>query len=399
MTEIDDSDKLAGSATFDSSHTRQFFMQYRRFGSLPAPVSALGFGAMRLPLKGDDVDQAAAIDLLRSAIDGGVNYIDTAYPYHNGQSEIVVGKALADGYRDRALLATKLPIWRVESLDDCQRIFDEQLSRLQTDCVDFYLLHCLQEKSWPKMQSMGALQWLEGLQTQGRIKHIGFSFHDNEQVFRKIVDAYDWDFCQIQYNLVCEDVQAGKAGLEYAASKDLAVIAMEPLFGGALANPPQAVQEIWDRADAKIRPADVALRWLWNRPEVSLVLSGMSTMSQLEQNMASASHHGRPWLSQREAELVAQAQAAYRELSPIACTKCGYCLPCPHGVNIPLNFDLSNQAKVYQGNPITLCRNLYHGLPENQRAAACESCGRCEELCPQNLEISSLLGQVAKQFA
>lgn len=374
-------------------------MQYRKFGGLSDSVSVLGFGAMRLPTCEENVDEPAAIELLRYAFDHGVNYIDTAYPYHAGQSEVVVGKVLADGYRDRVLLATKLPIWRVQSLDDCQRIFDEQQARLQTDCIDVYLLHCLQAKSWPKIQAMKALEWMEQLQSQGRIKYIGFSFHDSFETFQQILDGYDWDVCQIQYNMVCEDVQAGTAGLNYAAGKGLAVIVMEPLFGGALANPPQPIQDIWRESASPIRPADIALRWLWDKPEVSLVLSGMSTMEQVQQNIASASHHDEPWLSPDEAALVARVQARYRELSPIPCTKCGYCMPCPHGVNIPLNFDLSNQAEVYKGNPIKLCRNLYHGLPEEQRAAACEACGRCEELCPQGLEIPRLLQDVAKQFA
>lgn len=373
-------------------------MQYRKFGKDGKNVSALGFGAMRLPTKGkeSEVDEPATIEMIRYAIDHGVNYVDTAYVYHGGNSEVVVGKALEDGYREKVFLATKLPVFLVEKADDFDRFLDEQVHRLQTAHIDFYLLHCLQAPYWPKMQELGVCDWAERAQADGRIGQFGFSFHDSFDVFRQIIDAYDWSFCQIQYNLVNEEVQAGTAGLKYAADKGLPVVIMEPLFGGTLANPPQPVWEIWQ--ESEYRPADVALRWLWDKPEVSLVLSGMTTLEQVKQNIESACRSGVDLLDEEERELVRRVRDKYRELSPIPCTKCGYCLPCPNGVNIPLNFELYNSATLFQGSSKVLCRNLYHGLPASERAQACEECGTCEERCPQHLEIGKLLKSVAEEF-
>lgn len=374
-------------------------MQYRKFGRTGKDVSALGFGAMRLPTKGSEseIDEPAAIEMIRYAVDQGVNYIDTAYVYHGGNSEVVVGKALEDGYRDKVFLATKSPIFLVEKAGDFDRFLDQQLSRLQTSHIDFYLLHCLQARFWPKMQDLGVFDWAQRAQADGRIGEFGFSFHDSCEVFKQVVDAYDWSFCQIQYNLVNEDVQAGTEGLKYAAGKGLAVVIMEPLFGGTLANPPQPVKELWQ--ESKNRPADLALRWLWDRPEVSLVLSGMSTLEQVRQNIESARSSSIGGLDDQERELLQRVQRKYQELSPVPCTKCGYCLPCPNGVNIPLNFELFNNATLFKGSSKTLCRNLYAGLPESERAQACEQCGTCEERCPQGIEIGKLMKQVAEQFS
>jgi predicted aldo/keto reductase-like oxidoreductase len=375
-------------------------MQYRTLGRTQARVSVLGFGAMRLPHQGKDtdVDEAAAIEMIRWAIDQGVNYVDTAYVYHGGKGEGVVGRALTGGYRERVHLATKLPIWSVEKQEDCDRFFDEQLARLQTDHIDFYLLHCLQKKSWPAMRDLGVLEWAERQQAAGRIRHFGFSFHDSYEALVEIVDAYDWSFCQIQYNFVNEDVQAGTKGLRYAAAKGLGVIGMEPLFGGTLANPPPPIRKIWDAAGTHVEPVDLALRWVWNQPEVSLALSGMGTLGQVRQNIAIAGRAGVGTLTPAELDLLARVRDEYQRLSPIACTKCGYCLPCPSGVNIPLNFELYNQATVFEGSSRLLCRNLYLGLPESERAAACEQCGTCGERCPQHLAVADLLGRVGECF-
>ena len=375
-------------------------MKYRTLGKTGVQVSALGFGAMRLPRTGgeSEVDEGRAIEMIRYAIDHGVNYLDTAHVYHGGNGEIVVGKALADGYRQRIQLATKLPTWSVASQEDCQRIFDEQLAKLQTDCIDFYLLHCLHAQSWPKMRELGVLDWADRCLADGRIKHLGFSFHDSYEAFVEIVDAYDWTFCQIQYNYVCEEVQAGTRGLEYAARKGLGVIVMEPLFGGTLATPPAPVQAIWDRVADRYQPVDLALQWLWDKPQVSLVLSGMSTLEQVVANVQSANRSGVGTLTAEERELIDEVRQQYERLSPIACTKCGYCLPCPHGVNIPHNFELYNQANVMQGSSTLLCKNLYLMMSESERAAACQQCGICEEHCPQQLPIRQNLGQVQEQF-
>jgi predicted aldo/keto reductase-like oxidoreductase len=215
----------------------------------------------------------------------------------------------------------------------------------------------------------------------------------------EIVDAYDWSFCQIQYNFVNEDVQAGRQGLQYAASKGLGVIVMEPLFGGTLANPPPTVQQIWDAAGPQMQPVDLALRWVWNQPEVAMALSGMNTLEQVQQNVASAVRAGVDTLTPAEHALLDRVRDEYQRLAPIPCTKCGYCLPCPSGVNIPFDFELYNQAAVYQGSSRLLCRNLYVSLPESERAAACEQCGTCEDRCPQQLAIRELLARVDRHFA
>lgn len=374
-------------------------MKFRKFGNLDQEISALGFGAMRLPTTGHikDIDEPAATEMLRHAIDGGVGYVDTAYVYHEGNSERFLGRALQDGYREKVSLATKSPIWMVETSDDFDRFLDEQLERLQTDRIDFYLLHCLQERFWPKVQELGVFRFAERARADGRIGQFGFSFHDSFDVFRKIVDAYDWSFCQIQYNYVNEDVQAGTKGLEYAADKGLGVIVMEPLYGGTLASPPAIVRPIWDDAPPDTGPVDLALRWLWNQPAVSLVLSGMSTLEQVEQNLASADRSDVGSLGEDELELIARLQSKYAELTPIPCTRCGYCMPCPSGIDIPLSLGLYNDATVFEGSA-DLCRNLFRGLVESSRATVCTGCSQCEEKCPQQIEIGQLMIEIEKKF-
>jgi predicted aldo/keto reductase-like oxidoreductase len=366
-------------------------MQYRQFGQLDFKASALGFGAMRLPTTDGEIDESTAVEMMRHAIDQGVNYVDTAYPYHDGKGETCVGRALQDGYRERVKLATKMPCWLVETPADFDKFLDEQLEKLRTDHVDFYLLHALWRERWMKMQKMNVLEWAEKARADGRIGHLGFSFHGTLPLFKEVVEAYDWTMCQIQYNLLNEDVQAGTEGLEYAAERDVAVVIMEPLLGGALASPPPDVQRIWDEMGAN--PVDVALRWLWNKPQVSVVLSGMSTPEQVQQNLASADRSGAGSLSPEERDLVARVQEAYIGLDSIPCTKCQYCQPCPNGVNIPRNFELYNQAAVY-GNA-GLAKSLYnYHMPEGERASACIACGECEEKCPQQIEISDWMGRV-----
>jgi predicted aldo/keto reductase-like oxidoreductase len=244
-------------------------MQVRTFGKLDWKPSALGFGAMRLPtIDGDPakIDEAEATRMVRHAIDHGVNYVDTAYPYHREESERFVGRALQDGYRERVKLATKLPSWLVKEPGDFDRYLNEQLEKLQTRHIDFYLLHSMNERSWPQLRDLDVFRWAEGALADGRIRHLGFSFHDKLEVFQEVVDGYDhWDFCQIQYNYMDTDYQAGTQGLKYAADKGLAVVVMEPIRGGRLANNiPPAVQEIWDSAPVQRTPAEWALQWAWN---------------------------------------------------------------------------------------------------------------------------------------
>ena len=372
-------------------------MKYRPFGRLPWQASALGFGAMRLPTLPDSsgaIDEPEATRIIRYAIDHGVNYIDTAYGYHNGQSEIVVGRALQDGYRARVRLATKLPHWHVTTPADFDRLLGEQLRKLQVDKIDFYLIHALNAESWHKVRDLGVIPWAERQIAAGRIGHLGFSFHDRFEAFQEIIDAYDgWTFCQIQYNYMDVEEQAGRRGLEYAANKGLAVVIMEPLRGGLLANqPPEPVAELWRTAPATRTPADWALQWLWNQPEVSVVLSGMSTLQQVIENLASADRSGPGTLTDAEEALIVRVRERFRSLAPIPCTACKYCQPCPNGVNIPRVFEIYNEAMMY--NSPERAREAYQRwMKEEERADQCLACGECEAVCPQGIAIIDWLKQ------
>ena len=369
-------------------------MKYRRFGSLDWEVSVLGFGAMRLPIIGKDayhVDEPKAIEMIRYAIDHGVNYLDTAYPYHEKQSEIIVGKALLNGYREKVKVATKLPSWLVEKPDDFDRFLDEQLEKLQTDHIDFYLLHTLNSTHWPKLRDWEVLNWAETAIGDGRIRYLGFSFHDELAVFKEIVDATDrWTFCQIQYNLMDIEYQAGLEGLQYAADKGLAVVVMEPLRGGQLTSKiPKSVAALWERAPMRRTPAEWALQWIWNHPEVSVVLSGMSTLQQVIENLDTADRSEAGILTDEELNLIDEVREQYRELAPVPCTNCKYCMPCPNGVEIAAILEYYNDSFVFD-NP-KASRSLYRGLSEDKRADNCVECFECEEKCPQGIPISEYL--------
>lgn len=372
-------------------------MQYRKFGKLDFEVSALGFGCMRLPyLNGNDgnIDEEEAIKIIRHAIDNGVNYIDTAYPYHKGNSEVLVGKALKDGYRERVKLATKCPVWLVQKYEDFNKILDEQLEKLQTDHIDMYLLHALSKERWEKLKKQNVFNFIKEALESGKIKHIGFSFHDELSVFKEIVDSYDWDFCQIQYNFMDTDYQAGREGLRYAASKGLAVIVMEPLKGGKLAkNPPKEVLDIWNKASIKRSPVDWALRWIWNHKEVTVILSGMGALNQVSENMKIAEDSLPNSMTSDELKLVEEVKDKYNELIKVNCTGCNYCMPCPFGVNIPRNFALLNESSMY--NDVEGYSFTYNNsMSEKERANICKKCGLCETKCPQNLHIRKHLEEV-----
>lgn len=369
-------------------------MRYRKFGSLDYDVSVLGFGAMRLPIIGKDpshVDESEAIKMIRHAIDHGVNYIDTAYTYHEKHGEIVVGKALQNGYREKVKLATKLPSWLVETPDDFDRFLDEQLEKLQTDHIDFYLLHTLNATYWPRLRDWEVLNWAEGAIADGRIQYLGFSFHDDFEVFKDIVDAYDrWTFCQIQYNFMDIEYQAGTKGLQYAAHKGLAVVIMEPLRGGQLTNKiSKSVTELWENATVSRTPADWALQWIWNHSEVSVILSGMSTMQHVIENLDNAERSGAGMLSEEELILIDKVREEYRRLVPVPCTNCKYCMPCPNGVEIAAILEYYNDAIIYDnpGAP----RFLYRNLSKDKQANNCVECFECEEKCPQGISISEHL--------
>ncbi len=367
-------------------------MQYRKFGKLDWKPSALGFGCMRLPIlngKSGNIDQEKVTEMVHTAIEAGVNYFDTAYAYHEQMSEAALGKALQDGYRADVRIATKSPIWLIKESEDFDQLLDEQLRRLQTDRIDFYLLHALNHNSWAKVQQLELLRRAEAAKADGRIRQLGFSFHDNLEAFKQIVDGYEgWDFCQIQYNYMDTTVQAGSEGLQYAAAKGLAVVIMEPLLGGKLALDLPAARSLWNSAARKRKPADWALQWLWNQPEVSLVLSGMSTLEQVEENIRSASNSGPGGLSAVEVELVSRVREVINGLSPIVCTRCEYCLPCPNGVDIPHNFDVYNRVAMY--DTLEDCRNEYkRWIPDEHKAAACIQCDECLSKCPQQISIST----------
>ncbi len=379
-------------------------MKYRNFGKLDWKPSALGFGCMRLPCSdtapmSQNIDEAQALKMIRLGIDSGINYVDTAYPYHSGASELVLGRALRDGYRQKVKLATKSPIWLIQKPEDFDTFLNEQLKKLQTDHIDFYLLHALSEERWGWVEKFKMLERAEAAIKDGRIGHLGFSFHGSTEAFPKIVDAYaGWTFCQIQYNYMDTDYQAGMKGLKYAASKGLGVIVMEPLRGGALANPPKAVRAIFDGSPVRRTPAECALRWVWNQPEVSLLLSGMSAMPQVEENLRVAADSCISALKPADLELIAAARKKLEERTAIPCTRCGYCMPCPNGVDIPFNFELYNAAEVYEDvNPARFRYQRF--MEEGARASACIACRVCEEKCPQKIQISEWMPKVAALLA
>ena len=375
-------------------------MQYRRFGSSDWKVSALGFGCMRFPTtdgkpSGRNIDRTEATRMVRHAIDHGVNYIDTAYPYHGGKSEGLLGNILKDGYRSRVRLATKSPIWQVKKGKDFDKYLDEQLRRLRTDYIDYYLFHGLRKESWEKtVLKLKLLDRAEKAVDEGKIGHIGFSFHDKFSAFKQIVDGYDgWDFCQIQYNYMDISNQAGTKGLKYAASKGLAVVVMEPLLGGRLADPPRYIRSMFGEFGVRTTPADLALQWLWDQPEVSVILSGMSTLGQVRGNLRSAQRSAVGSLGAKERGLIEKVRVKYREKVLIPCTKCDYCMPCPHGVRIPLNFEEFNDGFIY--GDVENARRVYTKfISKKARASSCRQCRKCEEKCPQRIPISEWMPKV-----
>lgn len=377
-------------------------MQYRAFGSPGWDVSALGFGCMRLPILGSDpnaIDRPLAVRMIRYAVDHGVNYIDTAYPYHGGSSEPVVGEALRDGYRARVKLATKLPIWMVKRPTDVDRLLDEQLRRLGDQHIDVYLIHNLARTTWPLVRRHRVLERLEKAQAAGKIGLLGFSYHDSFELFQEIVDSYaGWKVAQIQYNYANETVQAGTRGLEYGAAKGLAMVIMEPLLGGCLANPPPKVAAVYAEAQPRRSPVEWALQWLWHKPQVAVVLSGMGTMAQVEENVACAGRSGVGRLSDAELAVVQEALRQYRGAVPIPCTKCRYCMPCPQKVDIPVAFDLYNGVKAFGGNQGLLNRIIYQGHLAGSHGGLCVACGACLKKCPQKIDIVAWLRTVHEEM-
>lgn len=380
-------------------------MLYRKNPKNGDELSILGFGCMRLPVKEDGtIDEERATSQVRYAIDHGVNYVDTAWPYHMEQSEPFLGRALADGYREKVKLATKLPSWMVKSREDMDFFLNSQLEKLKSDHIDYYLVHGLMGDLWDNIEKLGVADFLDTVKADGRIINAGFSFHGAGKDFNRIVDAYDWDFCQIQYNFLDEKNQAGTAGLEYAASKGLGVIIMEPIRGGLLARfVPPSVKEIWDEAPTKRTAAQWALRWVWNHPEVTVVLSGMNEEKHIVENLAAADKAYPNSLTEAELQLVKKVERKYRELMKVGCTGCRYCTPCPEGVDIPVCFEMYNN--LYMSSNADETKFLYAAMMsgalfagEPAFASQCVQCGKCLEKCPQHLEIPTILESVVEEL-
>ncbi len=397
-------------------------------GSLGWDVSVLGFGAMRLPTKQvkdektkemkNVIEENEAIKMIRYAIDNGVNYIDTAYPYHGGESEVLVGKALKGDYRERVHLTTKLPMWMVKKTEDFDEFLNTQIERLQTN-PDIYLFHGLNKERLEKVKNLKLIEKMEQAKAKGLIKHIGFSFHDSYEVFKEIIDFYNWDCCQIQFNYLDIDYQAGTKGLEYAGSKGIAVIIMEPIRGGKLAIPSNKlnskleIKEILDASKVKRSMADWALQFVWNHPEVSVVLSGMSKMQQVIENIDSASKSGINSLTEDDQNTISKLHTAYDKYLVVPCTNCGYCLPCPNDVSIPFIFRLLNEVAYWGESGKQRIAFFYNNMAKTQEdveelrlkgdeidgaATLCIQCGECLDKCPQQIEIPAFMEKANEIF-
>ena len=371
-------------------------MQYRkdRKGN---EISALGYGCMRFTKKGGNVDLEKAEREVLAAIEAGVNYLDTAYVYAG--NEVAVGEILArTNTRDNVYLATKLPHYLIKSIDGVEKMFREELRRLQTDHIDYYLMHMLTDiPTWERLKKLGMEQWIKGKLVSGEIRNIGFSYHGNTEMFQKLVDAYDWDFCQIQYNYMDEHSQAGVEGLRYANKKGLPVIIMEPLRGGRLVNLlPESAKKLFERDEEKRTPAELALKWLYDQPEVTCVLSGMNSLEMVEQNVKTACESPVGCLTESDRRLIEQVKEEIAKKVKVGCTGCGYCMPCPRGVDIPGTFRCYNamysEGKQGGRKEYLQCTAF---RKDTSSASQCISCGKCETHCPQQIPIRKELKQAA----
>jgi hypothetical protein len=375
-------------------------MKYRAMGKTGDEVSILGFGCMRFPQSNGRIDIDRTERQILMAVEKGVNYFDTSLIYHGGRSESILGDIFAKGCRDKVRIATKLPPFMVHSVKDMDGILNSQLKKLRTDHVDYYLLHAVNDYGgWDRLKKFGVEEFAERAKKDGRIGHFGFSYHGNKDDFKAIIDDYPWDMCQIQYNYIDEHFQAGREGLEYAASKGIGVVIMEPLRGGSLVRQmPPEISRIWDSAKTKRTPAEWAFSWLWNQPGVTTVLSGMNDEAQIEENTALADKAEPGMLTQEELHLCEMVRMEYYRLMRVGCTGCGYCMPCPAGVDIPFCFSYYNakhffRARHAQWQYITFAGGLMSGEPSY--ASLCRQCGKCEKACPQQLPIREKLSEVA----
>jgi len=367
-------------------------MYTKKFEKLNVSPSLLGFGCMRFPTTKDGkIDRVEAKKMLETAMANGVTYIDTAYPYHNEESEPFVGSVLKDHDRSSFYLATKLPVWLIKTKADVRRLFNEQLKRLQVEYVDFYLLHALDGDRWDELVKLGVVEEVAELQKEGKIRFMGFSFHDEYPVFEKIISYRPWDFCQIQYNYLDTQIQAGDKGYALAEQLGIPLIVMEPIKGGTLAALPSDIAEILTSVDPKATLASWALRWVAAHENVKVILSGMSTMDQVQDNLNTFNHYVP--LKPEESALIDQVTAIINSRMRNGCTGCEYCMPCPFGVNIPRNFKIWNDYGVFK-DEAKATRRYWTDMKAEARADMCQACGACEDVCPQHLHIIDDLKQV-----
>lgn len=378
-------------------------------GKLGYKVSALGFGMMRLPVLNGEwgkINLIEAKKMVRYAIDNGVNYVDTAWPYHETESENITGEILKDGYREKVKLTTKLPIYLVKKAEDFDYYLNLQLKRLQTDYFDFYLLHGINKVKWQRLKDINILERAENAKKAGKINHIGFSFHGSYNGFKEIIDDYDWDLVLIQYNYADENIQATRKGLEYAADKGIAVAIMEPLKGGKLAESKGDNQKIINKAINKRSIVDWSLHYIWNHPGVSVVLSGMSTFEQVKKNIDSANKSGINLMTKEDLEIINNLKDLYNSKLKVQCTNCKYCMPCPHEVDIPENFNIYNDI-IWNGEINDWNRYWYGEFSKPNKegtwigygpADLCIKCGECLEKCPQGINIPERLSEIVNIF-
>lgn len=374
-------------------------MQYRK-DRKGKELSVLGYGCMRFTKKGGAIDLEKAEREVMAAVKAGVNYFDTAYVYPG--SEAALGEILArNRCREQVYIATKLPHYLIKSMEGVERMFQEELRRLKTDYIDYYLMHMLTDiPTWEKLKKMGMADWIEEKLASGQIRNIGFSYHGKTDMFQQLVDAYDWDFCQIQYNYMDEHSQAGAEGLRYAHQKGLPVIIMEPLRGGRLVNLlPESAKELFRKDDKRRTPAELAFKWLYNQPEVTCVLSGMNSMEMVEQNIETAEHSPAGCMTADDFALVEQVKIEIEKNVKVGCTGCGYCMPCPKGVDIPGTFRCYNAMYAegkWSGRRDYLQCTAFR--KDTSSASQCISCGKCESRCPQHLEIRKELKLASKEL-
>lgn len=359
-------------------------MEYRLNQLLNVKTSLLGFGCMRFPLlENGSIDEEQVEEMFRLAFEGGVNYFDTAYPYLNGQSEVVVGKVLKKYPRESFYLATKLPVWEIDSKEKALRIFEEQLSKLQTNYFDFYLLHSLSKDKWDKCKDLGLIEMCEQLQKEGKIKHFGFSFHDSYEVFEEIINYRNWDFCQIQFNYMDLDEQAGLKGLKLCESKGIPNIIMEPLKGGSLTKYSSDIEQLFKDRDSSKSIASWGLRFVGGYDNVLVMLSGMSNIAQMKDNISTFTDFKK--LSLEENNFIEDVVRKIHERVKNGCTGCRYCMPCPQGVNIPRMFSMWNKQSMYDNFDVV--RYAWNITTPKEFSTSCVKCGLCESLCPQHINI------------